>query len=42
MENIIYLNDDFTYIHTIKGELLNMNNKICMIETRKIIVFILN
>jgi hypothetical protein len=32
MEHIIYLTNDVTYIHTIKGELLNLNNKICMVK----------
>jgi hypothetical protein len=32
MENIVYLTDDFTHIRTTQGELLNLNNKICMVE----------
>lgn len=32
MENIVYLTDNFTRIHTTKGELLNLNNRICMVE----------
>lgn len=32
MEHIVYLTDDFTYIRTTKGELLNLNNRICMVE----------
>jgi hypothetical protein len=31
-ENIIYLSDTFSHIHTMKGELLNLNNRICMVE----------
>jgi len=32
MDNIIYLTDEFTYIHTKKRQLLNLNNRICMVE----------
>ena len=32
MEHIVYLTDDFTHIHTTQGELLNLNNRICMVE----------
>lgn len=32
MENIIYLSDEFTMIHTSQGEYLNLNDKICMVE----------
>ncbi len=32
MEHIVYLNDDFTHIRTTQGELLNLNNRICMVE----------
>ena len=35
MEHIIYLSDEFTNIHTSKDEYLNLNDRICMIETRK-------
>jgi hypothetical protein len=32
MEHIVYLTDNFTRIHTTQGELLNLNNRICMVE----------
>ncbi len=32
MEHIVYLTNIFTSIHTTKGELLNLNNRICMVE----------
>ena len=32
MEHIIYLTDDLIPIRTIKGELLNLTNRICMVE----------
>ena len=36
MDNIIYWPDNFiSYIRIEQGEQLNMNDKICMIETRK-------
>jgi hypothetical protein len=34
MDHIVYLSDEFTYIHTWQGEILNLNNRICMVETR--------
>lgn len=35
MEDIIYLSDEFTKIRTSQGEYLNLNDRICMVETRK-------
>jgi hypothetical protein len=32
MSNIIYLSDDYTYIQTKKGEILNLNNRICKVK----------
>jgi hypothetical protein len=32
MEHIVYLTNDFTHIHTVQGELLNLNNRICMVK----------
>ena len=31
-EHIFYLNDVYTHIRSISGQLLNLNNRICMVE----------
>lgn len=32
MEHVIYLSDEYSHIRTTPGELLNLNNRICMVE----------